>query len=209
MQFSLKDLHRLDQRIFEIIGELIGRANSKVSMTLSAYDTDIAGSIAKQKAQVLSDAQDARELIVIRYLIRKLVKQANQAEIDDLLNRHAKLSSEMEVLVQVFENATKRGGFDVYQTLEDATLAPIVAKFQAVVANQASAVAQEDRATIACILPQAEIDQNRAVIARIKREIETIMDRVGTLNMTTKANLSLSEPQLKLLKKYNVYGAEG
>lgn len=213
MLFTLKDLHRLEMAVAQVVDQLTTRANQRLSVTLSAYNADLKGTVTKQQRAVLQDVEDARVLNTLRYAARRTIQIQNNAKIDGLLNRQNQLQGEMNVLATVFVIPTRRSalyGAETPETLEENVLETIRAKFASVLEHQSAAVAREDKITVSCVLPQQEFDTHRSQLAQLKRELETVKDQIGALNLNSTVEFGLTTAQTALLRKHNiVYGAGG
>jgi hypothetical protein len=215
MQLTLKNARRLEANIAQAAETLSSQVKDKLKLVLSAYDAEALGArVRKQQQSVTLALDDLTQLITLRYWLRNLIEQSNMGQgVSRLLNENAMLIAKLRLLAL----ETDKQAHGIYRRrgqhgdpVTDALLETLLKKFQAVRENAGAAVAKEDEFELSFVLTQQQLDEQRAMLAGIKADLERNKDKIAAANVSAKLDLTLSSQQVALLTRYNVvYGAEG
>ena len=174
------------------IRKVVSSSGVSDTVSITEYTTDIAGGLEKAKADFASDVTRKVALNTALFNIRKSVAQANANNgISDILADVETIDAVMAVYSNV---ATKA----VAKSLEEITAR--IEKMKATPADTSRSAIYGDRYNNVdtSVVEQATIDAAKAKVKELKREKQTLQDKLLTLNVNT--TIDISDTDVSILK---------
>jgi hypothetical protein len=187
MEITLRKANALQSEIRKAI------SSSGVSDTVvvNEYTSDIAGGIEKSKAEYAGDVTRKVALNVALFNIRKSVAQANATSgISDILADVQTIDAVMAVYSGVATKAVAKSVEEITARVEKLKTAP---------ADSSSRIYGDRYNTVeTSVVDQSTIDTAKAKVKELKRQKQTLQDKLLTLNVNT--SITISDVDTNVLK---------
>jgi hypothetical protein len=170
------------------IRKAISSSGVSDTATITEYTKDIAGGLEKAMADYATDVMRKLALNTALFNIRKSVAQANASNgISDILADVELIDAKITVYSAV---ATKA----VAKTLDEINARVEKLKATPTDASRASAIYGDRYSTVeTSVVEQSTIDGAKQNVKQLKREKQTLQDKLLTLNVNTVINIELTD----------------
>jgi hypothetical protein len=179
MEITLRKANALQSEIRKAI------SSSGVTDTVAVneYTSDVAGGLEKSKAEYAGDINRKVALNVALFNIRKSVAQANATSgISDILADVQTIDAVMTVYSGVATKAVAKSVEEITARVEKLKTAP---------ADSSSRIYGDRFNTVeTSVVDQSTIDMAKAKVKELKRQKQTLQDKLLTLNVNTSITIS-------------------
>lgn len=161
-------------------------SSSGVSDTVSVneYTTDVAGGLEKAKQDFVTDVTRKIALNTALFNIRKSVAQANAKNgISDILADVELIDATMAVYSGVATKAVAKSLDEINARVEKMKVAPVETARSAIYGDHYNKVDTS-------VVEQATIDTAKGMVKSLKREKQTLQDKLLTLNVNSMIGIS-------------------
>jgi hypothetical protein len=169
------------------IRKAISSSGVSDTATITEYSKDIAGSLEKAMADYATDVTRKVALNTALFNIRKSVSQANAHAISDILADVELIDAKIKVYSEVANKQVAKTLDEINARIEKMKVAPTDATGRhAIYGDRYSNVETS-------VVEQSTIDGAKQIVKQLKREKQTLQDKLLTLNVNTLINIELTD----------------
>jgi len=152
--------------------------------TITEYTKDIAGGLEKAMADYATDVTRKVALNTALFNIRKKVAQANAHAVSDMLADVELIDAKITVYSAVASKAVAKSLDEITSRIEKIKATPTDA-------SRASAIYGDRYSTVeTSVVEQSTIDGAKQIVKQLKREKQTLQDKLLTFNVNTVIDIS-------------------
>ena len=169
------------------IRKAISSSGVSDTATITEYTKDIAGGLEKAMADYATDVTRKVALNTALFNIRKKVSQANAHAVSDMLADVELIDAKITVYSAVASKAVAKSLDEITSRVEKMKTAPADATGR-------SAIYGDRYNTVeTSVVEQSTIDGAKQIVKQLKREKQTLQDKLLTLNVNTLINIELTD----------------
>jgi hypothetical protein len=167
------------------IRKAISSSGVSDTVSITEYTKDIAGGLEKAMADYATDVTRKVALNTALFNIRKKVAQANAHAVSDMLADVELIDAKITVYSAVASKAVAKSLDEITSRIEKMKATPTDA-------SRASAIYGDRYSTVeTSVVEQSTIDGAKQIVKQLKREKQTLQDKLLTFNVNTVINIDL------------------